>query len=79
MGYFWASFASSLHRRSDTCDGCRGLLLRMLAMYACIAESERGFFEGVCAPNDATAHFRDPPPPIRESQRPVPHQFANRL
>ena len=28
-------------------------------MYACIPEIERGFFEGVCAPSDATANFRD--------------------
>ena len=36
-------------------------------MYAYILETGRGFFEGVCAPCNATAHFRDPPPPIRES------------
>jgi hypothetical protein len=32
-------------------------------MYACIPESEGGFFEGVCAPSNATANFRDPPLP----------------
>ena len=32
-------------------------------MYACIPEIGRGFFQGVCAPNNATAYFRDPPPP----------------
>jgi hypothetical protein len=37
-------------------------------MYACIRETGRGFFEGVCAPSDATAIFRDPPPP-RNAQR----------
>jgi hypothetical protein len=31
-------------------------------MYACTLETGRGFFEGVCAPGNATAHFRDPPP-----------------
>jgi hypothetical protein len=33
------------------------------AMYACILETTRGFFEGVCTPSNATANFRDPPPP----------------
>jgi hypothetical protein len=32
-------------------------------MYACIPDIGRGFFEGVCAPSNATAHFRDPPHP----------------
>jgi hypothetical protein len=32
-------------------------------MYACIPENGRGFFEGVCAPGNTTAIFRDPPPP----------------
>ena len=36
-------------------------------MYACIFETGRGFFEGVCAPSNVTAYFYDPPPPIRES------------
>jgi hypothetical protein len=31
-------------------------------MYAYILETGRGFFEGVCAPSNATAHVRDPPP-----------------
>ena len=39
-------------------------------MYACILESGRGFFEGVCAPSNTTAYFCDPPPTPR---------FANRL
>jgi hypothetical protein len=30
-------------------------------------ETGRGFFEGVCAPGNSTAHFCDPPTPIRES------------
>ena len=30
-------------------------------MYACIPEVGYGFFEGVCAPNVATAHSCDPP------------------
>ena len=33
-----------------------------LAMYACMPEIGRGFFEGVCAPSNATAHLHDPPP-----------------
>jgi len=32
-------------------------------MYACISETGSGFFEGVCAPSNATANSRDPPPP----------------
>jgi hypothetical protein len=32
-------------------------------MYACILENGLGFFEGVRAPNDATAYSYDPPPP----------------
>jgi hypothetical protein len=30
-------------------------------MYACVLETGRGFFEGVCAPCKTTAHFSDPP------------------
>jgi hypothetical protein len=37
-------------------------------MYAYILEIGGGFFKGVCAPSNATAHFRDPPP-----------RFVNRL
>jgi hypothetical protein len=29
-------------------------------MYACNLETERGYFEGVCAPCNATAHFSAP-------------------
>ena len=32
-------------------------------MYACIREARARFFEGVCTPSNATAIFRDPPPP----------------
>jgi hypothetical protein len=32
-------------------------------MYACIPEIDGGFFQGVCAPNNAAAHSYDPPPP----------------
>jgi hypothetical protein len=39
-------------------------------MYACIHETRRGFFGGVCTPSDATAHSCDPPPNARE---PEPH------
>jgi len=36
-------------------------------MYACILETGRGFFEGVCAPSNRTARFHDPPlPSLRE-------------
>jgi hypothetical protein len=31
-------------------------------MYACVLETGRGFFEGVCAPGNATAYFSDHPP-----------------
>ncbi len=37
-------------------------------MYACILESGRGFFEGVCAPSYATAYSSDPPPPPSHSR-----------
>src|ERR671921_886570 len=33
-------------------------------MYVCVPESRCGFFEGVCAPCNATAYLSDPPPPI---------------
>jgi hypothetical protein len=32
-------------------------------MYACIPEMWRRFFEGVCAPCNASPYFGDPPPP----------------
>ena len=35
-------------------------------MYACDYRTWRGFFEGVYAPGNASAYFRDPPPAIRE-------------
>ena len=38
-------------------------------MYACINETHGGFFEVVCAPNNATANFRDPPLPLWLSRR----------
>jgi hypothetical protein len=41
-------------------------------MYACLHESWAGFFEGVCAPSNATANFHDPPPP-RNTKEPEPH------
>jgi hypothetical protein len=31
-------------------------------MYACVPENGGGFFEGVSAPGNATAHLSDPPP-----------------
>src|SRR5215207_2276760 len=37
-------------------------------MYACIPEIGRGFFAGVCAPSNATAHSCDPPPPPHTSR-----------
>jgi len=33
-------------------------------MYACIPEMQRGFFEELCAPGNATAYFYDPPPSL---------------
>jgi hypothetical protein len=42
------------------------------AMYACIHETGGRFFEGVCAPNNATAIFRDPPyPATRKNRSPI--------
>jgi hypothetical protein len=38
-------------------------------MYACIPEICGRFFEGVCAPNDATAHSYDPPPLATQRNR----------
>jgi len=35
-------------------------------MYACIPEIERGFFQGVCTPTNATANSYDPPHPQRK-------------
>jgi len=43
-------------------------------MYACIPENGGGFFEGVCAPSNATANFRDPPPP-HNTKEPEPRQW----
>ncbi len=39
-------------------------------MYACIFENGCGFFQRVCAPSNAPAIFRDPPPTpqIREPE-----------
>src|SRR5215218_7306748 len=41
------------------------------ARYACILETGRGFFERVCAPCTASAHFRDPPPTQTHTSRMV--------
>ena len=38
-------------------------------MYAYIHETGRGFFEGVCAFSNATAHSCDPPPPATHENR----------
>jgi len=38
-------------------------------MYACVLETRRGFFDGVCVPIAATAHFRDPPPTLTHNSR----------
>src|SRR5215217_8085072 len=43
-------------------------------MYACILETGRGFFEGVCAPGNASAYFRDPPP-LLDSRIASPEAF----
>src|SRR5215207_571981 len=45
-------------------------------MYACIYESGRGFFEGVCTHSNATANSRDPPPP-RNTKEPEPCQCGS--
>src|SRR5829696_711386 len=37
-------------------------------MYDCVPENGGGFFEGACAPSNATAHLRDPPPPTLDSR-----------
>src|SRR5829696_140961 len=37
-------------------------------MHACNCETERGFFEGVCAPTNASAYFSDPPPLLHDSR-----------
>jgi hypothetical protein len=42
-------------------------------MYACILETGRGFFEGVCTPGNATANFRDPPPPSLKRRLVLPY------
>ena len=45
-------------------------------MYAYALETGGGFFEGVCAPGNATAYFRDPPPP--RNKEPEPQQWGLR-
>src|SRR5215203_1927394 len=37
-------------------------------MYACICETEAGFFEQVCAPSNASAYLRDPPHNTKEPE-----------
>jgi len=36
-------------------------------MYACVLETRRGFFEGVCTLSNTTANFNDPPQPPHNS------------
>ena len=51
----------------------------MQAMYACIPEVGRGFFEGNCTPSDATALSHDPPHPVtRKDRNPVSGAPAKR-
>jgi hypothetical protein len=38
-------------------------------MYAYVLDIGRGYFEGVCAPSDAGAYSRAPPPPPRSYSR----------
>jgi hypothetical protein len=38
-------------------------------MYACTSEVVGGIFEGVCTPSNATANFRDLPPPATQKNR----------
>jgi hypothetical protein len=42
-------------------------------MYAYIGESGCRFFEGVCTPSNATAHFYDPPPPSLRRRLVLPY------
>jgi len=45
-------------------------------MYACIVETDGGFFAVVCAPSNATANSYDPPPP-RSAKEPEPWQWGS--
>jgi hypothetical protein len=42
-------------------------------MYACVPEIGGGFFEGVYAPSNATAHSCDPPPPSFQRRLVLPY------
>ena len=42
-------------------------------MYAYIGEVGYKFFEGVCTPSNATAHFCDPPPPSSKRRLVLPY------
>ena len=42
-------------------------------MYACIPEIGCGFFEGVSTPSNATANFRNPPPPSLKRRLVLPY------
>jgi hypothetical protein len=55
------------HHRLPNVTATINLLTRQ-AMYACILETGRGFFEGVRPPGSAIAHLRDPPPPLLDSR-----------
>jgi len=44
-------------------------------MYACVLETECGFFEGVCAISNATAYLHDPPPPSLERRFVLPRSM----
>src|SRR5215218_10866534 len=43
-------------------------------MYACMLETERGFFQGACAPSNATAHSYDQP---HNTKEPEPWQWGS--
>jgi hypothetical protein len=43
-------------------------------MYACVLGTERGFFEGLCEPSNASAYSYDPPPPPN-TKEPEPRQW----
>jgi hypothetical protein len=45
-------------------------------MYACILEIGGEFFEGVCAPSNAPANFRDPPPTL-SAKEPEPCRWGS--
>ena len=68
MQYFLAGFIDQALKPS-TSTLWNILLPGRQAMYACICETGRGFFAGVCTPSNATVIFRDPPHPAAGKNR----------